>query len=206
MHDKKYFIGKNILKNLFLILKNILVMIFSKGRIFKMGVLSGNPQNEPLHYGEVFDIWSYLLATQGAVAGHQVFMNHTGDEDLKKFLQNLIENDMTPEIEELKTLLKVNGVALPPAPPERPIASIEDIPPGARINDAEIAAAVATALSAGLVTCSQVMGKCLREDVGMLFGQIHMKKAQAGVTLLRLSKKKGWIVPPPLHVRNSEQA
>ena len=27
-----------------------------------MGILSGNPQNEPLHYGEVFDIWSYLLA------------------------------------------------------------------------------------------------------------------------------------------------
>ncbi len=97
-------------------------------------------------------------------------MNHTGEEDLKKFLQNLIENDMTPEIEELKSLLKVNGVALPPAPPEKPIASIEDIPPGARINDAEIAAAVATALSSGLVTCSQVMGKCLREDVGMLFG------------------------------------
>ena len=49
-----------------------------------MGILSGNPQNEPLHYGEVFDIWSYLLA-QGAIASHQVFMNHTGDEDLKKF-------------------------------------------------------------------------------------------------------------------------
>lgn len=206
MHDKKFFVGKNILKNFFSILKNILMMIFSKGRLFKMGVLSGNPQNEPLHYGEVFDIWSYLLAAQGAVAGHQVFMNHTGDEDLKKFLQNLIENDITPEIEELKTLLKVNGVALPPAPPERPVASIEDIPPGARINDAEIAATVAAGLAAGLVTCSQVMGKCLREDVGMLFGQFHMKKAQAGVNLLRLSKKKGWIVPPPLHVRNSEQA
>ncbi len=50
-----------------------------------MGILSGNPQNEPLHYGEVFDIWSYLLAAQGAIASHQVFMNHTGDEDLKKF-------------------------------------------------------------------------------------------------------------------------
>lgn len=206
MNIKKSFTGTNILKNLFSILKSILTMIFTKGRHLKMGVLSGNPQNEPLHYGEVFDIWSYLLATQGAVAGHQVFMNHTGDEDLKKFLENLIENDMTSEIDELKTLLKVNGVALPPAPPERPVASIEDIPPGARINDAEIAAAVSAGLAAGLVTCSQIMGKCLREDVGMLFGQFHMKKAQAGVTLLRLSKKKGWVVPPPLHVKNTEQA
>ena len=70
---------------------------------------------------------SYLLAAQGAIASHQVFMNHTGDEDLKKFLEGLIENDMNSEIEELKALLKVNGVALPPAPPERPVASIEDI-------------------------------------------------------------------------------
>ncbi len=206
MHSRKSFAGKSILKNLVSILKSIFIMIFSKGRNLKMGILSGNPQNEPLHYGEVFDIWSYLLAAQGAIASHQVFMNHTGDEDLKKFLEGLIENDMNSEIEELKTLLKVNGVALPPAPPERPVASIEDIPPGARINDVEIAAAVATGLAAGLVTCSQVMGKCLREDVGMLFGQFHMKKAQAGVTLLRLSKKKGWVVPPPLHVRNSDQA
>lgn len=206
MNYKNSFAGTNILKSLFLILKRIFIIIFSIGGYRKMGVLSGNPQNEPLHYGEVFDIWSYLLTTQGAIAGHQVYMNHTGDEDLKKFLENLIENDMISETEELKSLLKVNGVALPPAPPERPVASIEDIPPGARINDAEIAAAVSAGLAAGLVTCSQIMGKCLREDVGMLFGQFHMKKAQAGAALLRLSKKKGWVIPPPLHVRNSEQA
>lgn len=26
-----------------------------------MGILSGNPKNEPLHYGEVFGIWSFYL-------------------------------------------------------------------------------------------------------------------------------------------------
>ena len=57
---------------------------------------------------------------------------------------------MNSEIEELKALLKINGVALPPAPPERPVASIEDIPPGARINDVEIAAAVSAGLALDL--------------------------------------------------------
>ena len=28
-----------------------------------MGILSGNPQNEPLHYGEVFDIGAIFLCT-----------------------------------------------------------------------------------------------------------------------------------------------
>ncbi|PEY32705.1 hypothetical protein CN354_20715 [Bacillus cereus] len=171
-----------------------------------MGVLSGNPQNEPMHYGEVFGIWSYLAAAQGAIAGYQVLINHTGDEDLKKFLESLVENDIQSEVEELKNLLKLNGVALPPAPPERPVASIETIPPGARINDAEIATKVSMDLAAGLVACSQAMGQSLREDVGMMFGQFHMKKAQAGAILLRLNKKKGWIIPPPLHVLQSDQA
>ncbi|MBJ3792505.1 DUF3231 family protein, partial [Bacillus sp. OA1] len=136
-----------------------------------MGILSGNPQNEPMHYGEVFGIWSYLAGAQGTIAGYQVLINHTGDEDLKKFLENLVENDIQSEVEELKNLLKLNGVALPPAPPERPVASIETIPPGARINDAEIAAKVSMDLAAGLVACSQAMGQSLREDVGMMFGQ-----------------------------------
>ncbi|MBP3971444.1 DUF3231 family protein [Bacillus sp. WL1] len=164
------------------------------------------PQNEPLHYGEVFDIWSVLLTVQGAIAGYQVYINHTVDEELKKFLDHFSENDMNSEVEELKALLKVNRFALPPAPPERPVASIEDISPGACIKDTKIAAAVSAGLAAGLVTCSQVMEKCLREDVRMLFGQFHIKKAQAGVALLRLSKKKGWVILPPLHVKNSDQA
>lgn len=171
-----------------------------------MGILGGNPKNDPMHYGEVFGIWTYLAGAQGAIAGYQVFINHTGDEDLKKFLVDLVENDIRPEVETLKELLKVNGVPLPPAPPERAVASIEDIPPGARINDVEIAVNVSTDIAAGLVACSQAMGQSLREDIGLMFGQFHMKKAQAGAALLRLSKKKGWVSPPPLHVQQSEQA
>lgn len=36
-----------------------------------MGILSGNPKKEPLHYGEVFGTWSYLLAAKGLIAGYQ---------------------------------------------------------------------------------------------------------------------------------------
>jgi hypothetical protein len=180
--------------------------LFSAGRSIVMGILSGNPQQEPMHYGEVFSAWSYLATAQGMVAGYQVFINHTGDEDLKKFLEDLLKNDIKSEIEQLQNLLKANGIALPPAPPERPSASIENIPPGARINDAEVAAKVSTDIAAGLVACSQAMGQSIREDIGMMFGQFHMKKALAGATLLRLNKEKGWLIPPPLQVQQSEQA
>lgn len=48
------------------------------------------------------------------------------------------------------------------------------------------------------------MGQCTREDIGMMFGQFHMSKAQFGVRLLRLQKEKGWLVPPPLHLEVPE--
>lgn len=163
-----------------------------------MGVLGGNPLNEPLHCGEVFDLYSALAASQASVAGYQVFINHTGDKDLSSFLQDQIENLIRPNIQELSEILKVNGIALPPAPPERANADVEAIPPGARVNDAEIAVNVAKDISLGLVADSQAMGKATREDIALLFGQMHMKKAQYGAKLMKLMKKKGWLVPPPL--------
>lgn len=164
-----------------------------------MGILGGNQKNEPMHYGEVFGVWSHLMEAQAALVNHQVMINHTGDKELKKFLEDLNDNVVKPEIQQIEDLLKVNGIALPPAPPERPVANLEDIPVGARVMDPEIAAATAKHISAGLVSCSSIMGMATREDIGMMFGQFHMKKAQYGNMLLKLQKEKGWLILPPLH-------
>lgn len=52
-----------------------------------MGILSGNFKEEPLHYGEVFAIWSNALSNNGMIAGYQTLLNHVGDKDLKKLLR-----------------------------------------------------------------------------------------------------------------------
>ncbi|MED2972444.1 hypothetical protein P4361_09410 [Fictibacillus sp. B-59209] len=39
-----------------------------------MGILSGNPQNEPMHYGEVFSMWTYLAGNKGYVAGYETLI------------------------------------------------------------------------------------------------------------------------------------
>ena len=105
----------------------------------------------------------------------------------------------------LEKILKTNGVGLPPAPPERPVARIEDIPPGAKFNDPEISVALSVDLAAGLVACSQAMGTSTREDIALMYGQFHAAKALLGAKLLRLNKNKGWLVPPPLHVDYPEK-
>lgn len=43
-----------------------------------MGIMSGNPQEEPMHYGEVFGAWTYLSSTKGCLVAYQTFLNHAG--------------------------------------------------------------------------------------------------------------------------------
>ncbi|WP_017472120.1 DUF3231 family protein [Amphibacillus jilinensis] len=165
-----------------------------------MGIMRGNPKKDPLHYGEVFSIWSFLLAAKGNYVTYQTLSNHTGDQDLYKLLDDLIRG-LQQEIESTEEILKINGVSLPPTPPERAYADLEDIPSGARFNDPEISAAISANIAQGLISCSTIMGQCLREDIATLFGQFHMNKAQMGAKVLRLNKEKGWIVLPPLHIK-----
>lgn len=168
-----------------------------------MGVFSGNPKEEPMHYGEVFATWKFLSTAQGLIAGNQVHLNHAGDEELRQLLEEAIQAGQQ-EINQIKELLKENEIGLPPSPPERPKAKLEDIPAGAKIQDMEIAAALSTQTAAGLVACSKIIGESIREDIAMMFGQIHTQKAAFGAKLIKLTKEKGWLVPPPLHLNKAK--
>ncbi|WP_368505056.1 DUF3231 family protein [Alkalihalophilus sp. As8PL] len=168
-----------------------------------MGILSGNPQDEPMHYGEVFAAWTNLLGNNGMIAGYQAFTHHAGDGDLKKLLEEGIQA-LQNENHQLEELLKANGIGLPAASPDRPLANLEDIPVGARFTDPEISAALSKDVGAGLVACSQAMGQSIREDIAMMYGQFHQAKAQFGAKVLKLNKEKGWLIPPPLHVKGKE--
>lgn len=163
-----------------------------------MSILSGNPTDEPMHYGEVFSAQSFVLTTKGAIAGYQTNLNHAGDQDLQKLLEEVIKEGQQ-EIEQIEALLKANGIGLPPAPPDRPNADLNDIPTGARFTDPEIAAMLSSNIAAGLIACSTIIGRSIREDIAMMFGQIHVKKAALGAKSLKLNKDKGWLIPPPLH-------
>lgn len=168
-----------------------------------MGILSGNPTDEPMHYGEVFGIWTAVMTSKGEIAGYQTARNHAGDADLVELIDEAIQQGKQ-EVTEMEKLLKANGVVLPPTPPDRPKAALEDIPAGARITDPEIAAGLSADVAAGLVACSGVMGQSIREDIAMMFGQFHTQKAAFGAKVLRLNKEKGWLVPPPLHLDKAE--
>ncbi|MGM1019660.1 MAG: DUF3231 family protein [Bacillota bacterium] len=168
-----------------------------------MGILSGNPKNEPMHYGEIYTVWQFSTLAKGSVSFYQAFLNHAGDKELKKVLENLIDQAKL-EIKECDTLLTDNGIAPAPTMPERPPVKLEDIPAGARFTDPEIAAKIALDTSVSLASCSQAMGQSIREDIGALFAKYHLTKTALGVRILQMNKEKGWLIPPPLQIKRPE--
>jgi len=161
-----------------------------------LGILSGNPKNEPLHYGEVFQLWSFSVAAKGAISSYQTFLNHAGDPDLKKQIEEMIKHAKEVE-QDCDKLLLENEITPSPAQPDKPPANLADIPAGARFSDLEIAAAITLDNSMGLVAFSQAMSTCIREDVAALFAKHHAVKAAQGLKILRMNKEKGWLIPPP---------
>ncbi|MUG67852.1 DUF3231 family protein [Paenibacillus campinasensis] len=168
-----------------------------------MGILSGNPKDEPLHYGEVFSIWEASMMAKGSISCYEAYMYHAGDKELKKLIQDFLDQARL-EVKECDELLTDNGISPSPMLAERPAAELEDIPPGARFTDPEIAAKLAADNALGLVSCSKTMGLSIREDVGALFAKYHVTKTALGLRVLRMNKEKGWLVPPPLVAKQPE--
>ncbi|GLB26528.1 membrane protein [Lacrimispora xylanolytica] len=163
-----------------------------------MGIFNGNPKDNPLHYGEAYSLWSSLSMAKASLDLYQVYDNHTGDDDLKKFLKQVINNTVNPAIKDLEEILLQNDIAVPPTPAGRPEADIEQIPVGSRLQDVQIAYLVSADIAAGLTSCSAAISQSVREDVGLLFAQLSAKKIKDGSTLLELMKDKGWLIVPPL--------
>lgn len=168
-----------------------------------MGILSGNPKKEPLHYGEAYDVWQFSMAAKGCISVNRALSYHAGDKELKGIVGDMI-NQAELEVAECDEILVHNGLVPFPGLPERPEARLEDIPVGARFTDMEIAAMLAADSAAGLVICSQIMGKSIREDIGALFAKYHATKAAIGLKVLRLIKEKGWLIPPPLVIERPQ--
>lgn len=163
-----------------------------------MALLGGKTKEEPMHYGEVFALWQHSIKGKATVNGFKGFRPHTEDKDLKKLLDEFIEQ-MENETAEVDKLLLENGVTpAPNALPERPQVEHYDIPPGVRCTDTLITAIMGLSFTRGLNECCQAMCIAVREDVGVMFLKYLTQKALLGNKLMKLTKKKGWVVSPPV--------
>lgn len=169
-----------------------------------MALLGGKVKEEPLHYGEVFALWQHSIKAKAIISGFKGFRPHAEDKELKKLLDEFIAQ-LVNEMTEIDELLLENGVS--PAPnsmPERPEVEHYDIPAGARCTDPLMTAIMGLSFTRGMSECCQAVTIAVREDVGAMFLKYLTQKALLGGKLMKLTKKKGWIVSPPVLVGNAQ--
>ena len=160
-------------------------------------VFPGMKEQPPFHAGEKYLIWDHLLKAKGCQSKYQLLKNHADDEELIDYLADLAESMVKEEVENLEKFLLENGVQPPPGAPANPPAARNEIPAGARFSDQEITMCVYHDLASAMAQTSQIISIAVRVDIGKMFAVHHQEIVKYGGTLLKLMKKKGWLVEPP---------
>lgn len=105
----------------------------------------------------------------------------------------------TPQLKKLNEFMIREGIPFPTEFPRHPKADPNAIPPGARMEDIEIAILVAMKLQALLTTCNANMQNALRDDIGALYTGMHAELMASSLKLKKLMQDRGWLVLPPFY-------
>ncbi len=156
-------------------------------------------EKNPLHVGEVMNLWFYLHGTEQTLRYDQHAYNLAQDPDLREKIMDIIENVHRPMIKELTQFFKDEGIPLPDVGAEKLTGDYKALPEGARMNDEEIANLIAYNLVVGITSATRGLTESVRSDVGYLFAKYHMMKVTFSLTFKTLMMEKGWLRMPPYY-------
>lgn len=151
---------------------------------------------EPLHIGEVMDLWTYYGMLSESNRFVEVGLNTTSDGDLIKLLKVSFDN-CHKQIIEIQELLRSEGVPLPETSESKPKSDSRDIPPGVKLSDDEIANGLAIKNISSIMICAGGISQAIRLDVGGMWLKFFMVRVKYGVTLKGVMRKRGWLKIPP---------
>jgi hypothetical protein len=109
----------------------------------------------------------------------------------------------TSQRERLHDFMIKEGITLPPAPEDLPVAYPNSIPPGVKLTDDVIA----NELSLKIVSmrAAGAASESIRSDVSVMFIQFQAKKFSFAARLKHLMRKRGWIKLPQFYVPPGSQ-
>ncbi|UOR11384.1 DUF3231 family protein [Halobacillus amylolyticus] len=152
----------------------------------------------PLHVGEVMALWTALASFQEAHYLYEAGLNTTQDPDLKQAVQGALDASKK-DSKMIKDFLKKEGVPLPAVSEEKPKSNPNDIPPGVKMTDSELANTISIKLAAVISFCGTSIAQCIRSDVGIMFLEVQAEVLKLNATFKEQMKKKGWLKIPPYY-------
>ena len=163
-------------------------------------VVDDEPKN-PLHVGEVMNLWTYLTMLEEANRFVEIALNTTTDEELIEVLRHSW-GDCHKQVKQIKTLFTKEGVSLPPTSEPKPKSEPNDIPLGVKLTDDEIANGVVMKLVSAISLCGVGLSQSLRTDIGAMWYDFLNVRVKFSGYYMPIMRKRGWIKVPPYYVPN----
>jgi len=159
---------------------------------------SFSSNKDPLHVGEVMNLWTYYTLLDEANRYVEVALNTTRDSDLLELLKSSFDQCHKQTIE-LEEFLRTEGITIPPTSESKPKSDLNDIPLGVKLTDSEIANGIAVKDITAITMCSAGITQAVRTDVGTMWLKYLLTKTKSSAKLKILMKKRGWLKIPPYY-------
>lgn len=172
---------------------------FFEGALTFIRTNLNNTSERPLHIGEAMELWKYVILLDEANAFCEIGLNTTTDKDIKEMLKDSIKN-CTEQSNEVKKLMKKEGVPLPDSTPSKPRSAETDVPFGVKMTDGEIANGLVTKELAGMNQCNITLANALRNDVGAMFLKFYNEKVNSLYIIKTKMLERGWLKVPPAFI------
>lgn len=153
----------------------------------------------PPHIGEAFNAWTYYVSAQECRVLSVMMLNHTNDSELKEMMEHFVADMLAPQINQLSDFLRNEGIDMPPGTGDKPKANEQQIPPGAKMTDMEIANMLIVKVNGLLMFCFMGLFVGLRDDISGMFVTFQGQVIAQAYTLKKLMQKRGWLIVPPFY-------
>ncbi|MDF2626486.1 MAG: hypothetical protein K0R39_317 [Symbiobacteriaceae bacterium] len=160
---------------------------------------SANQPPTPPTIGEAFNVWTYYVAAKECRTLTMMMSNHTNDIEQKQLIEHLISEVLEPQIKQMTDFLRNEGIPMPPGSGDKPKANEQQIPPGAKMTDDEIANMVLLKTIGLLSLCHLGLAQGLRDDIGSMFYNFQAHVLAHSYNLKKTMQKRGWMLVPPFY-------
>lgn len=160
---------------------------------------SAQQPSTPPHIGEAFNVWTYYVAAKESRILTQMMLNHTNDTEQKQLMEHFINEILEPQVKQVTDFLRNEGIPMPPGTGDKPKANEQQVPPGAKMTDDEIANMLVVKTIGLLYLCHIGLAQGLRDDIGAMFLNFQTHLLAHSYTLKKTMQKRGWLVVPPFY-------
>lgn len=153
---------------------------------------------EKIDWGGALALWDICRFKVIGMTISEIFIAQAKDIDLKNSLNTGVEMLIIPHIEKIQKYLHKEGLEVPSIPQRKNLDIVgKQIEPNTLIQDDEIANTIREIYRYGLELDMRGITFSLNDDVRELIADILTYDLKGFDAMIKLHRKKNWLIPPP---------